>query len=97
MTNNQFDIIIIGTGIGGSTVALSLAATGKKILILERGGFMSKEKENLSGEKINNEVLNFIGVPVKIKGNLSEMENWGILKIDTKTGISMVNNNLSSY
>lgn len=38
----------------------------------------------LNGEKINKEVLNFIGVPVEIKGNLSSMDNWGILKIDAK-------------
>lgn len=43
---NQYDIIIIGTGSGGSTIAYKLAATGKKILILERGGFIPKEKEN---------------------------------------------------
>lgn len=30
MTNNHFDIIIIGTGIGGGTMAQSLATTGKK-------------------------------------------------------------------
>ncbi len=46
MQNNHHDIIIIGTGIGGSTLAQSLATTGKKILILERGGFIPKEKEN---------------------------------------------------
>jgi choline dehydrogenase-like flavoprotein len=43
---NQYDIIIIGTGSGGSTIAGKLAATGKKILILERGGFIPKEKQN---------------------------------------------------
>ena len=41
----------------------------------------------LNGEKINNDVLNFIGVPVEIKGNLSSMDNWGILKIDPKNNI----------
>jgi choline dehydrogenase-like flavoprotein len=46
MVNNHFDIIIIGTGIGGGTIAQSLVDTGKKILILERGGFIPKEKEN---------------------------------------------------
>jgi choline dehydrogenase-like flavoprotein len=46
MSNNHFDIIIIGTGIGGGTIAQSLAGTGKKILILERGVFIPKEKEN---------------------------------------------------
>jgi len=43
---NHYDIIIIGTGTGGSTMAYKLAATGKKILILERGGFIPKEKQN---------------------------------------------------
>lgn len=43
---NQYDIIIIGTGTGGSTIAHKLAPSGKKILILERGGFIPKEKEN---------------------------------------------------
>ena len=43
---NYYDIIIIGTGSGGSTMAHALANTGKKILILERGGFIPKEKQN---------------------------------------------------
>ncbi|MBD0365467.1 MAG: GMC family oxidoreductase [Flavisolibacter sp.] len=42
----HYDIIIIGTGSGGSTMAYKLAPSGKKILILERGGFIPKEKEN---------------------------------------------------
>jgi choline dehydrogenase-like flavoprotein len=43
---NHYDIIIIGTGSGGSTMAYALAKSGKKILILERGGFIPKEKQN---------------------------------------------------
>ena len=31
------DVIIIGSGIGGSTMAAALAPTGRRILILERG------------------------------------------------------------
>lgn len=42
----HFDVIIIGTGAGGGTMAWKLAPTGKKILILERGDFLKKEKEN---------------------------------------------------
>lgn len=41
-----YDIIIIGAGAGGGTMALALAETGKRILILERGGFLPREKEN---------------------------------------------------
>lgn len=42
----KFDIIIIGTGAGGGTLAWKLAPSGKRILILERGDFLPKEKEN---------------------------------------------------
>ncbi len=41
-----YDIIIIGTGAGGGTLARQLAPSGKKILLLERGDFLPKEKEN---------------------------------------------------
>ena len=41
-----YDAIIIGTGAGGGTLALHLAQAGKRILILERGGFLPQEKLN---------------------------------------------------
>lgn len=40
------DIVIIGSGVGGSTVASSLAATGADILILEAGGHIEDRPEN---------------------------------------------------
>ncbi|MCY7282799.1 MAG: NAD(P)-binding protein, partial [Cyanobacteria bacterium CAN_BIN43] len=40
MTSDRYDIIIIGTGAGGATLAHRLAPSGKKILILERGTFL---------------------------------------------------------
>jgi len=43
---NDYDIIIIGTGAGGGSLAHRLANSGKKILILERGTFLPREKEN---------------------------------------------------
>lgn len=45
-SNPHYDVIVIGTGAGGGTLAHELAATGKKILILERGEFLPREKEN---------------------------------------------------
>lgn len=42
----KYDIIIIGSGAGGGTLAHALAKTGKKILIIERGDFLKREKEN---------------------------------------------------
>ena len=43
---NHFDVIIIGTGAGGGTLAYALAPSGKRLLMLERGGYLPREKEN---------------------------------------------------
>src|SRR5262245_39487146 len=42
----HYDVIIIGTGAGGGTLAHALAGSGKKILLLERGDFLPREIEN---------------------------------------------------
>jgi len=44
--STQYDVIVIGTGAGGGTLAWKLAQSGKKVLILERGPFLPREKEN---------------------------------------------------
>lgn len=49
---NDFDVIIIGSGAGGGTIAYTLADTGKKILILEQGTFLPREKRNWDPEFI---------------------------------------------
>ena len=38
----HWDVVIIGSGAGGATVAQSLAGTGKSVLILERGDHRPK-------------------------------------------------------
>jgi choline dehydrogenase-like flavoprotein len=43
---NTFDIVIIGSGAGGGTIARELAGTGAKILIVERGDFVPQEDQN---------------------------------------------------
>ena len=50
---NHYDVIIIGTGAGGGTLASKLAPTGKQILLLERGGYVPREKENWSSKAVN--------------------------------------------
>jgi choline dehydrogenase-like flavoprotein len=42
----HFDIIIIGSGAGGGTLAHALSSSDAKILILERGDFVPQEAEN---------------------------------------------------
>jgi choline dehydrogenase-like flavoprotein len=44
--SHTFDIIIVGSGAGGGTIARELSATGAKILIVERGGFIPQEDHN---------------------------------------------------
>ncbi len=44
--STHFDLIIIGTGLGGGTLAHHLAPTGKRILLLERGDWLPREKQN---------------------------------------------------
>lgn len=60
----HYDLIIIGTGAGGGTLARKLAPTGKKILILERGDYIPREKENWDTEEV------FLKARYKVK------ENW---------------------
>ncbi len=45
-TQPHYDVIIIGTGAGGGTLAHRLAPSGKRILLLERGGFLRRERDN---------------------------------------------------
>ena len=43
---DAYDVIIIGTGAGGGTLAHHLAPSGKKILLLERGDWLPREPQN---------------------------------------------------
>ena len=49
----RYDVAIIGTGAGGGTLAWALAGTGKRILILERGDYVPREKDNWSTRAVN--------------------------------------------
>ncbi|MCX5852873.1 MAG: GMC family oxidoreductase N-terminal domain-containing protein [Deltaproteobacteria bacterium] len=37
-TRNEYDVIVVGSGVGGTTVAREMSRRGKKVLLLERGG-----------------------------------------------------------
>jgi len=52
MSNDRYDVIIIGSGAGGGTLAYRLAPSGKRILILERGGYLPRERENWNAEAV---------------------------------------------
>ena len=50
MTTEHYDVIIIGTGADGGTLAHKLAPSGKRILLLERGGYLPREPETGTAE-----------------------------------------------
>jgi choline dehydrogenase-like flavoprotein len=60
----HYDVIVIGTGAGGGTIAHTLANAGKKILLLERGDFLPRETENWSP------------APVFIDGRYISADTW---------------------
>jgi choline dehydrogenase-like flavoprotein len=60
----HYDVIIIGTGAGGGTLARKLAPTGKRILLLERGGYVPREKDNWSTRAVN------------VEGKYQTKETW---------------------
>src|SRR5437588_7772241 len=52
---SDYDFIIIGSGAGGGTLACRLAPSGKKILLIERGPYVRREKDNWNSRAVNAE------------------------------------------
>ncbi len=48
----HYDVIVVGSGAGGGTLAHAPAPTGHRILILERGDFIRREKQNWDGQEV---------------------------------------------
>ena len=48
----HYDLIIIGSGAGGGTLAHALAPTGARILVIERGSAVPQEEENWNPEAV---------------------------------------------
>lgn len=52
MATDHYDIIVIGSGPGGGALAQRLAATGKRILILERGDYLPRSRANWDSKTV---------------------------------------------
>ncbi len=63
-TNGHYDVIVIGSGAGGGTLTYALAPTGKKILLLERGDYVPREKANWEPKAVN------------VEGKYQTKESW---------------------
>jgi choline dehydrogenase-like flavoprotein len=62
-STDRYDVIIIGSGAGGGTLAYRLAPSGKRILLLERGPYVPREKENWDSHAVNIEARYHIKEP----------------------------------
>ena len=52
MPDDHYDIIVIGSGPGGGSLAHRLAPTGKRILMLERGGYLPRSRDNWDAKTV---------------------------------------------
>jgi choline dehydrogenase-like flavoprotein len=50
--SDHYDIIVIGTGPGGASLVQRLAQTGKRILLLERGGYLPRSFANWDSKTV---------------------------------------------
>ena len=52
MAGDHYDLIVIGSGPGGASLAYRLAGSGKRILLLERGDYLRRSPSNWSAEHV---------------------------------------------
>ena len=52
MNDSHYDLIVVGSGPGGASLAHRLAPTGRRILILERGDYLPRETANWSSDAV---------------------------------------------
>ncbi len=64
MADNHYDVIVIGSGPGGASLAHKLAPTGKRILLLERGDYLPRGRANWDSQT------------VFVKGAYQAKETW---------------------
>ena len=50
--SGHYDVIVIGSGPGGGSLAHRLAPTGKRILMLERGGYLPRSRANWDAKTV---------------------------------------------
>jgi choline dehydrogenase-like flavoprotein len=49
---NDFDVVIIGSGAGGGTLARYLAERGQKVAVIERGDWVKREPYNWDAQQV---------------------------------------------
>lgn len=72
----QFDVVVIGSGAGGSPIAYELAKAGKSVLVLEKGPWFKPQYQNANGLSDFKRDELFATGPEKIL-HIREVSNWG--------------------
>jgi choline dehydrogenase-like flavoprotein len=49
---DHYDVLVIGSGPGGATTAARVAQTGKRVLLIERGDFLPRERDNWDSQAV---------------------------------------------
>ncbi|HTX85948.1 MAG TPA: GMC family oxidoreductase [Streptosporangiaceae bacterium] len=52
MDTDRYDVLVVGSGPGGATTAARVAETGKRVLLLERGDFLPRERDNWNSRAV---------------------------------------------
>jgi choline dehydrogenase-like flavoprotein len=52
MTEARYDVIVVGSGPGGASVAQRLAAAGKRVLLIERGDYLPRSRANWDAQTV---------------------------------------------
>jgi choline dehydrogenase-like flavoprotein len=50
--NDHYNVLVIGSGPGGATTAARVAETGQRVLLLERGDFLPRERDNWNSRAV---------------------------------------------
>ncbi|KAB0678493.1 GMC oxidoreductase [Aureimonas leprariae] len=52
MQDDRWDVIVIGSGPGGGSLAAKLAEAGRRVLLVERGDYLKRERENWDTDEV---------------------------------------------
>ncbi len=54
---DQYDVVVVGSGAGGASVAYKLVEAGQRVLVLEKGGHLPRDSSTLDTKKVFKEGL----------------------------------------